>query len=100
MLQHVFLSYRHETPEHARAVRRLGELLRQAKIPVALDQFHLDDHPGGPDLGWPKWSEDCAHESACVLIIASDGWFAAYDKMDDQPGAGLGVAAEANIIRQ
>src|SRR6516165_934759 len=78
--QHVFISYRHESPEHARAVRRLAELLRQAKIPVALDQFYLDEFPGGPDLGWPKWSEDCANESACVLIVGSAGWFAAYDK--------------------
>jgi SEFIR domain len=79
--QHVFISYRHESEEHASAVRRLGELLRQSKIPVALDQFHLDEHPGGPDLGgWPKWCEDCANDSACVLIIASAGWFAEYEK--------------------
>ncbi len=44
----VFLSYRHESPEHARAVKRLGELLRQAKLPVVLDQFFLDQNPGGP----------------------------------------------------
>src|SRR6516162_5083876 len=100
MLQHVFISYRYETPEHARAVRRLDEVLRQAKLPVALDQFHLDQHPGGPDLGWPQWSENFAHESACVLIIASEGWFAAYNNTDNKPGAGLGATAEANVIRQ
>lgn len=98
MLNQVFISYRHESPEHARAVLRLGKLLRQAKIPVALDQFYLDDNPGGPDEGWPKWCEDCANESACVLIIASDGWFAAYDKA---PGlGGLGAATEADLFRQ
>ncbi len=99
MLNHVFLSYRHESREHARAVRRLGELLRQAKVPVALDQFHLDEHPGGPDEGWPKWCEDCANESACVLIIASKGWFAAYEQTapSDQ---GFGAATEADLFRQ
>ena len=41
------------------------------------------------------------HESACILIIPSEEWFAAYNKKtDDKPGAGLGAAAEANIIRQ
>ena len=99
MLQHVFISYRHESPEHGRAVRRLGELLRQAKIPVALDQFYLDEFPGGPDLGWPKWCEDCANESACVLIIGSEGWFAAYEKTAP-PGVGLGAASEADVLRQ
>lgn len=100
MLNQVFLSYRHESPEHARAVRRLGELLRQAKLPIVLDQFYLDDHPGGPDLGgWPKWCEDCANESVCVLIIASEGWFSAYDK-SAQPSVGLGAATEADLFRQ
>jgi hypothetical protein len=46
--QQLFISYCHESPEHARAVRRLGGLLRQANIPVALDQFYLDEFPGGP----------------------------------------------------
>ncbi|MHB9009178.1 MAG: SEFIR domain-containing protein, partial [Limisphaerales bacterium] len=98
--QQVFVSYRHESPEHARAVRRLGELLRQAKLPVVLDQFFLDDHPGGPDEGgWPKWCEDCANESACVLIIASEGWFTAYQDPNSVPG-GVGAASEARLFRQ
>lgn len=100
MLNQVFLSYRHESPEHSRAVRRLGELLRQARIPVVLDQFLLDESPGGPDLGgWPKWCEDNANESACVLIIASEGWFGAYDK-SAPVRLGLGAATEADLFRQ
>ncbi len=99
MLQQVFISYRQESPEHARSVRRLGELLRQAKLPVALDQFHLDDSPGGPDAGWPAWCETCANESACVLIIGSVGWFAAWDK-SNPPENGSGAASEADVIRQ
>lgn len=99
MLNQVFISYRQESPEHARAVRRLGELLRQAKLPVMLDQFYLDENPGGPALGWPKWCEDCASQSACVLVIGSEGWFAAYDKTA-APGLGLGAASEADLFRQ
>lgn len=98
MRNQVFLSYRHENAEHSRAVLQLGNLLRQAAIPVALDQFYLDDNPGGPDEGWPKWCEDCANESACVLIVASEGWFSAYNK-GGEPG-GLGSATEADIFRQ
>lgn len=100
MLKQVFISYRHESPEHSRAVRRLGELLVQAKLPVALDQFFLDEYPGGPDTGgWPKWCEDNANESACVVIVASEGWFAAYEKRA-APGIGLGAASEADLFRQ
>jgi len=98
MRNQVFLSYRHESVEHSRAVLQLGEALRREAIPVALDQFYLDENPGGPDEGWPKWCEDCANESACVLIVASEGWFSAYNKRGE-PG-GLGSATEADIFRQ
>ena len=64
MRNQVFISYRQEGPEHAREARRLGELLRQSGLPVVLDQFLVEDQPGGPDQGWPKWCEDCATESA------------------------------------
>jgi hypothetical protein len=99
MRNQVFISYRHESSEHAQGVRRLGELLRQAKIPVMLDQFFMEEHPGGPDLGWPRWCEDCANQSACVLVIASEGWFAAYEK-SELSGIGLGAATEADLFRQ
>jgi hypothetical protein len=96
--QHVFISYRHESREHAQSVRRFGEFLRQAKIPVALDQFLFDEQPGGPNEGWPKWCEDCANQSACVVIIGSEGWFSAYEQ--PAPGIGLGAASEADLFRQ
>jgi hypothetical protein len=99
MLNQVFVSYRHESVEHARAVRRLCESLRQSNIPVVLDQFFLEQHPGGPDSGWPKWCEDSANHSRCVLIVASEGWFAAYEQTASH-GEGLGAATEADIIRQ
>src|SRR5262249_5851289 len=99
MLKQLFISYRHENPEHARAVRRLGELLRQANIPVALDQFALDDNPTRPALGWPKCCEDNAYGAFCVLIIGSEGWLSAYQKTAP-PGVGLGAASEADLFRQ
>jgi hypothetical protein len=99
MKNQVFISYRRESDEHVRAVRRLGELLRQAKLPVVLDQFFLEENPGGPDTGWPKWCEDNATDSACILAIASEGWFAAYNK-SGQPNGGYGAATEADLFRQ
>ncbi|AUB81896.1 TIR domain-containing protein [Candidatus Thiodictyon syntrophicum] len=99
MRNQVFISYRQETPQHAQAVRRLGELLRQAGLAVALDQFLLEDQPGGPDQGWPKWCEDCARDCACVLVIASAGWFTAYEASGPR-GSGRGSAAEARLLRQ
>jgi hypothetical protein len=98
-MNHVFISYRHSEPEHAAAVRALGDMLRGENIPVELDQFCRDAHPGGPDEGWPKWSQDRASGSACVLIVASRGWFAAYSGAGGEPG-GYGAASEAAVFRQ
>lgn len=95
----VFISYRHESDGHAAAVRQLGERLRSAGIKVALDQFFLDAHPGGPNDGWPKWCENRANKSSHILIIASAGWFAVY-KGSASPGEGLGAATEADLFRQ
>lgn len=98
-MNHVFISYRQESPGHARAVRLLGERLRVAKIPVELDQFYLDEHPGGPDEGWPKWCDDRASKSTCVLVVPSSGWFDAYNGTD-RTHSGHGAAAEARLFRQ
>ena len=95
----VFISYSQESPEHARAVRLLGERLRVAKIPVELDQFYRDEHPGGPDEGWPKWCEDRANKATCVLVVPSSGWFDAYNGTG-QIHSGHGAAAEARLFRQ
>jgi TIR domain-containing protein len=98
-MNHVFLSYRHESEIHAKSVRKLGERLKAAGLPVELDQFYIEDHPGGPDETWPKWCEDRAEKSACVLIVCSKGWFDSYRK-EGVPGKGLGVALEAAVFSQ
>lgn len=98
-MNHVFLSYRHESDDHARNVRRLGERLRDRDIPVALDQFYLEENPGGPDGGWRKWCEDHAEQSACVLIACSKGWFDCYRK-EGESVVGLGAALEADVFAQ
>ncbi len=74
-------------------------MLMSSGLPVLLDQFYMDEHPGGPDEGWPKWCEVAAVQSNCVLIIGSVGWFAVYENKE-QPGTGCGAASEADIFRQ
>jgi hypothetical protein len=67
-------------------------------LPVAFDQFHLEETAGGgPDGGWARWCIENAKKSACVLIVCSKGWFDA--AQGDGPfEEGLGVAAEAGIF--
>lgn len=99
VFHHVFISYRHESTEYARAVRRLADLLVQSGLPVELDQIYVEKNPGGPDEGWPKWCADRAEQSACVLVVPSTGWFAAYNGTAE-PRVGCGAATEAHLFRQ
>jgi len=95
----LFISYRFESPEHTRSVLRLALLRAQLKIPVELDQLYLNDHPGGPDEGWPQWCEHRANKCEAVLIVASRGWFAVYERKE-APGVGCGAAVEAALFQQ
>jgi hypothetical protein len=96
-MNHVFLSYRHESDTHAKAVRNLGERLKAKGLPVELDQFYFEHNSGGPDEGWRTWSENRAEKSACVLIVCSKGWFDAY-RQEGPPDEGLGAALEAAVF--
>jgi len=99
MRKEVFISYRDENPEHERRVRILGQRLRDVGLPVVLDQFFLDDNPGGPGAGgWDFWCDRQAEESACVVVVGSRGWFDVFG--GNQPATGgRGVASEVFVLR-
>lgn len=93
-----FISYRQLNYDERKRVRTFAERLRVCSVDVVLDQFYLDDHPGGPGEGWDKWSSDCALKSDFVLIIGTESWFQCFDKTQP-PGTGLGAACEADDLR-
>lgn len=95
----VFLSYRHESENHQALVRRLAESLRSDKVPVSFDGFLEESEPGGPAEGWPRWSENLAETSSCVLVVCSLGWFDSYRRKRETSG-GKGAALEASVISQ
>lgn len=94
----VFLSYRQTSDAERARVREFAERLRKSGIKVILDQFFLEENPGGPDDGWDKWSSDRALETERVIIIGSKSWFQCFDKKQ-KPGTGLGAACEADDLR-
>jgi tetratricopeptide (TPR) repeat protein len=97
-MSEVFLSYRQTDDAQKQRVRAFAERLRDAGIKVILDQFFLDEHPGGPNDGWDKWSSDCALNTEYVLIIGTKEWFDCFEKKQ-KPGTGLGAACEADDLR-
>ena len=102
----VFISYRHETPEHQALVLGFAERLRNDGISVVFDKFLP---PGGPGEGWNRWSERQVSlveqvdrppgAPGKILVIASDGWFAVYQGSDGDPLTGFGSACEALVIQ-
>jgi tetratricopeptide (TPR) repeat protein len=94
----VFISYRQIDDVQRQRVRSFAEKLRACGINVILDQFYLDEHPGGPPEKWPKWSSDQAIITERVIIIGSESWFLCFDG-NQPPGTGLGAACEADDLR-
>lgn len=97
--QKVFISYRQESPEFSHQVLELAERLKQQGIVLELDQLYFQSYGGGPSEGWPKWCEDRVAQVDKTLIVASLGWFAAYEGTASL-GTGLGAAYEAGLVRQ
>lgn len=60
----VFISYNHDSPEHARRVRALADQLRADGIESWIDQYVQD-----PDEGWPKWMRRQVKEANKVLLL-------------------------------
>src|ERR1051325_9505268 len=94
----VFISYRQTDEAQRKRVRAFAERLRDCGVEVVLDQFFLDQNPGGPNDGWEKWSSDQALKTEFVLIIGTEAWFQCFEKKQP-PGTGLGAACEADDLR-
>lgn len=97
--QKIFISYRQESDALSAQVLALAERLIQSNITVELDRLYFRAHPGGPPEGWPKWCENQVTLAHKTLIVASPGWFAAYEGKASA-GTGLGAAYEAGLVQQ
>src|SRR5271166_5797451 len=64
----VFISYSHDSLEHARRVMGLAERLRKDGIDAQLDQYVA----GTPARGWPRWMEDQLDSSEAEALQLAD----------------------------
>src|ERR1700682_6425386 len=89
----VFISYSHDSAEHADRVLALAYALRDRGIDVILDRFV---HPA-PAEGWPRWMNRNLDEAKVVLMVCTE----TYRRRvmgQVEPGRGLGVRWEGNLI--
>jgi hypothetical protein len=94
----VFLSYGHDDGTHEARVQALADRLRKKQgLQVILDR---DTGPGGPDEGWPAWSERQVREADRVLIACSEQYALRYEGNDGDSERGRGTVIETRAIQQ
>src|SRR5208337_910758 len=89
----VFLSYSHDSDDHAGRVLDLADNLRAKGIDVTLDQYV---HPG-PEEGWPRWMDRNIDEAKFVLMVCTETYHRRV-MSQEEPGKGLGVRQEGSLI--
>ena len=89
----VFISYSHDSPEHAQHVIELAERLRSDGVDAQLDQYVA----GTPARGWPRWMEDQLDSSEFVLVICTETYRQRF-LGHEEPGIGKGADWEGSLI--
>ena len=89
----VFLSYSHDSDEHADRVLALADALCDRGIEVILDRYV---HPV-PAEGWPRWMERNLDEAQFVLMVCTETYRRRAMGLEEA-GKGLGVDWEGNLI--
>lgn len=88
----VFISYSHDSPDHARAVLALSNKLRSEGIDCVLDQYK-----SSPPEGWPQWMDREIGRAQFVLMICTEPYYRRV-MGQEKPGVGLGIAWEGKLI--
>src|SRR5437773_737966 len=90
----VFISYSHDSPEHADRVLALSDHLCADGIDCVLDQYE-----DSPPEGFPRWMDRQIRAADFVLMICTP----TYSRRvmgEEKPGIGHGVAWESTLIYQ
>ena len=90
----VFISYSHDSPDHAARVLKLTNRLYEEGIDATIDQYEEE-----PKEGWPLWTETLILEADFVLLVCTETYLRRLQKKEEV-GKGLGATWEAHIIYQ
>jgi hypothetical protein len=88
----VFISYSHDSPEHAEQVLGLAVRLREWGIDAIVDQY-----VPAPSEGWPMWMENQIQTTDFVLLVCTETYLRRVERREE-PGKGRGVLWEAKLI--
>ncbi len=88
----VFISYSHDSTEHACLVLALANQLRESGIDALIDQYEI-----GPPDGWPVWMDFEIRRAEFVLLICTENYLRCVEGRA-LPTVGRGVLWEAKLI--
>jgi SEFIR domain len=88
-----FISYSHDSDDHAGRVLALANVLCDDGIDVILDRYV---HPA-PEEGWPRWMDRSLDEAQFVLMVCTETYRRRVMGREE-PGKGLGVRWEGSLI--
>jgi hypothetical protein len=89
----VFISYSHDSLEHARRVLELAERLRDDGVDARLDQYVA----GTPSRGWPRWMLDQLDSAQFVLVVCTETYYRRFLGREE-PDKGKGADWEGSLI--
>ncbi len=90
----VFISYSHDSLEHADRVLTLANKLIQDGIDCILDQYEES-----PPEGWPKWMDKQIQSADFVLVICTETYYRRVMGTEEE-GVGLGIRWEGTLTYQ
>lgn len=90
----VFISYSHDSQEHADRVLKLSNRLRADGIDCLIDQYEFS-----PPEGWAPWRERQIREADFILMICTETYYLRAMEQE-KPGTGRGVKWESYLIYQ
>ncbi len=93
-METVFISYSHDSKEHAHRVLVLADRLTKDGLDCVLDQYETS-----PAEGWPKWMDRRLKHAEYVIIICNETyWKRVMD--EESPGIGKGIKWESTLAYQ
>ena len=87
----VFISYSHDSDEHAACVLALSNCLRRKGIDCDIDQYDP-----APEEGWPVWMLQKMQDANYVLMICTETYRRRFEQREEI-GKGLGVTWEGTL---
>ncbi|MGG5735923.1 MULTISPECIES: toll/interleukin-1 receptor domain-containing protein [Bacillus cereus group] len=90
----VFISYTHDSEEHADNILSFSNRLRAEGIDTILDQYETS-----PTEGWPRWMDRQVRNADFVIMVCTPTYFKRV-MGEDEVGKGLGGIWEGNLIYQ